>query len=114
MGSPWGGPLLGANAWNTIASTAGEVKNPSRNLPLSLAIGAGTVMVLYLLANFAYLSVLPLNGDPAGVTAIARGITAAAEDRVATAVAEVIFGPAGAILMALAIMTSAFGCNNGL
>jgi APA family basic amino acid/polyamine antiporter len=108
------GSLFAADAWNNITFTAAEVKNPSRNLPLSLALGTGIVITLYVLANVAYLRVLPLFGDPNGSTAVARGIQFAAEGRVGTAFAEVIFGPAGAIVMAVAIMISGFGCNNGL
>ncbi len=108
------GSLFAADAWNNITFTAAEVKNPSRNLPLSLALGTGIVITLYVLANVAYLRVLPLSGDPNGSTALARGIQFAAEGRVGTAFAEVIFGPAGAIVMAVAIMISGFGCNNGL
>jgi APA family basic amino acid/polyamine antiporter len=108
------GALFSADAWNNITFTAAEVKNPSRNLPLSLALGAGTVIVLYTLANVAYLRVLPISGDPHGATALARGIEFASDGRVGTAVAEVIFGPAGAIVMAVAILISGFGCNNGL
>ncbi len=63
---------------------------------------------------FAYLSVLPVSGEPHGATALARGIEYAADGRVATAVLEVSFGPAGAIVMAAAILVSTFGCNNGL
>ena len=70
--------------------------------------------MLYTLANFAYLSVLPISGDPNGATALARGMEFASDGRVATAVLDVIFGPAGAILMAAAILVSTFGCNNGL
>jgi basic amino acid/polyamine antiporter, APA family len=108
------GSLFSMDAWNNITFTAAEVKNPHRNLPLALALGTGTVILLYVLANFAYLRVLPLLGDPHGATALARGIEFAADERVATATAQVIFGPAGAILMALAILVSTFGCNNGL
>ena len=108
------GALFSADAWNNITFTAAEVKNPSRNLPLSLALGTGTVIVLYMLANVAYLRVLPISGDPHGATALARGIEFAADGRVGTAVAEVICGPAGAIVMAVAILISSFGCNNGL
>jgi basic amino acid/polyamine antiporter, APA family len=108
------GSLFAMDAWNNVTFTAAEVKNPSRNLPLSLALGAGTVVLLYMLANFAYLRVLPLSGDPKGSTAIARGIEFAADGRVATAAMQVILGPSGAILMAIAILISAFGCNNGL
>jgi APA family basic amino acid/polyamine antiporter len=108
------GSLFAMDAWNNVTFTAGEVKNPSRNLPWSLALGTGTVILLYTLANLAYLRVLPLEGDPHGATALSRGIEFAADGRVATAVAEVIVGPRGAILMALAILVSTFGCNNGL
>jgi len=108
------GSLFSADAWNNVTFTAGEVKNPSRNLPLSLAFGAGLVVLLYTLANVAYLRVLPITGGPNGSTAIARGIEYAAQGRVGTAVAEVIFGSAGAVVMAIAILISGFGCNNGL
>jgi APA family basic amino acid/polyamine antiporter len=108
------GSLFSMDAWNNVTFTAGEVRNPNRNLPLSLALGTGTVILLYTLANLAYLRVLPLAGDPHGATALSRGIEFAADGRVATAVAEVIVGPRGAILMALAILVSTFGCNNGL
>jgi APA family basic amino acid/polyamine antiporter len=108
------GSLFSSDAWNNITFTAAEVKNPSRNLPLSLVMGSGLVTGLYLLVNFTYLRVLPLMGDPAGLTPLARGIQFAAQDRVATSVAEVVFGPAGAVVMAVAILISGFGCNNGL
>ncbi len=108
------GSLFAMDAWNNVTFTAAEVKNPHRNLPLSLAMGTGLVVLLYVLANFAYLRVLPLAGDPHGTTALARGIQFAADQRVATAALQVIFGPIGAILMALAILISTFGCNNGL
>ncbi len=108
------GSLFSADAWNNVTFTAGEVRNPQRNLPLALALGTGAVILLYVLANFVYLSVLPLAGDPHGTTILARGIQYASEDRVATAVMQQIFGPAGAQIMAIAILVSAFGCNNGL
>jgi basic amino acid/polyamine antiporter, APA family len=108
------GSLFAMDAWNSVTFTAAEVKNPGRNLPLSLALGTAIVVALYTLANVAYLRVLPLSGDPNGITAISRGIEFAAEGRVATAVTQVIFGPAGAALMAIAILVSTFGCNNGL
>ena len=108
------GALFSADAWNNITFIAAEVKNPSRNLPLGLALGTGIVITLYTLANVAYLKVLPISGDPHGATAIARGIEFAADGRVATAAAEVIFGSKAAIVMAVAILISGFGCNNGL
>jgi basic amino acid/polyamine antiporter, APA family len=108
------GSLFSMDAWNNITFTAGEVKNPGRDLPLSLILGTGLVIGLYLLANLAYMSVLPVSGDPNAVTPLARGIEFAADSRVATAVLAAIFGPAGAVLMAVAILVSTFGCNNGL
>ena len=97
------GSLFSADAWNNVTFTAGEVKEPRRNLPLSLAMGTGLVITLYLLANVAYLCVLPL-----------EKIQHAADDRVATAAMAVMFGGAGGAIMAVAIMISTFGCNNGL
>jgi APA family basic amino acid/polyamine antiporter len=108
------GSLFSADAWNNVTFTAAEVKNPSRNLPLSLALGTGIVIALYVACNFIYLNALPLNGDPAGTTILARGIKYATEDRVATAVMTQIFGSIGGTLMAVAIMLSTFGCCNGL
>lgn len=108
------GSLFSADAWNNVTFTAGEVKNPQRNLPLSLAVGTGAVILIYIAANFVYLFALPLLGDPNAHTVFGRGIQYASEDRVATAVMSQIFGQAGAKLMALAILVSTFGCNNGL
>jgi APA family basic amino acid/polyamine antiporter len=81
---------------------------------LSLALGTGIVTLLYIAANFVYLMVLPLQGDPHGTSVLARGIQYAADDRVGTAVMQQAFGASGAALMAIAIMISTFGCNNGL
>ncbi|HWZ81406.1 MAG TPA: amino acid permease [Terriglobales bacterium] len=108
------GSLFSADAWNNVTFTAGEVKNPSRNLPLSLALGTGVVIALYIGCNFIYLSALPLWGSADGTTLIARGIQYAAEDRVGTATMTQMFGAAGGALMAIAIMISGFGCCNGL
>ncbi|HEY4899658.1 MAG TPA: amino acid permease [Terriglobales bacterium] len=108
------GSLFSADAWNNVTFTAGEVRNPQRNLPLSLAIGTGVVVFLYVMANVVYLSVLPLVGDAQGSTILARGIQHASEDRVATAVMQQIFGSGGAQIMAIMILISGFGCNNGL
>jgi APA family basic amino acid/polyamine antiporter len=95
--------LFSADAWNNITFTAGEVKNPRRNIPLSLALGTGLVIGLYLLANVAYLTALPF-----------QAIQNAPSDRVASETANVIFPGIGASVMAVAIMVSTFGCNNGL
>jgi APA family basic amino acid/polyamine antiporter len=97
------GSLFSADAWNNITFTAGEVKDPRRNIPLSLAFGTIVVIGLYLLANVAYLVTLPF-----------EGVQHAPADRVATATLNAIFPGAGATIMAVAIMISTFGCNNGL
>jgi APA family basic amino acid/polyamine antiporter len=108
------GSLFSADAWNNVTFTAGEVKNPSRNLPLALALGTGVVVALYIACNFIYLSALPLEGTPSAVTILGRGIKYASEDRVGTAVVTQMFGAGGGLLMAAAILISSFGCNNGL
>jgi basic amino acid/polyamine antiporter, APA family len=108
------GSLFSADAWNNITFTAGEVKNPKRNLPLSLILGTGFVLTVYFLVSLAYLLVLPMHGDPNGATLAARGIQYAAEDRVATAALGQIFHSGGAFLMAGAILISTFGCANGM
>jgi len=108
------GSLFSADAWNNVTFTAGEVKNPSRNLPLALALGTGVVVALYIACNFIYLSALPLDGTPGAVTILGRGIKYASEDRVGTAVVTQMFGAVGGLLMAAAILISSFGCNNGL
>src|SRR6201987_439271 len=95
--------LFSADAWNNITFTAGEVVNPRRNVPLSLAFGTMLVISLYLLANVAYLAALPFSA-----------IQSAPSDRVASETANVIFPGLGATIMAVAIMVSTFGCNNGL
>ena len=108
------GSLFSSDAWNNVTFTAAEVQNPKRNLPLSLALGTGIVTLLYIAANFVYLMVLPLQGDPHGASLLARGIQYAADDRVGTAVMQQAFGASGAALMAIAILISTFGCSNGL
>ena len=108
------GSLFSCDAWNNITYTAGEVKNPQRNIPYSLMIGTGIVVLLYFMANVAYFMLLPVDGNPDGVTALARGAMWAEEGRIGAAAAEVIFGSAAVIMMAVMIMVSTFGCNNGL
>jgi len=108
------GALFSSDAWYDITFTAAEVKRPERNLPLSLFLGTVIVTTLYVLTNFAYLRILPMAGDPNGTSILSRGIQFAADGRVATAALQVIFGPVGAVVMALAILISCFGCNNGL
>ena len=108
------GSLFSADAWNSVTFAAAEVQNPRRNLPLALVLGTGGVTLLYVLTNVAYLSTLPFVGDPHGATVMARGIQYATQDRVGTAAIETVFGGAGAAIMAVAILISCFGCNNGL
>ena len=114
FGAAMVGSLFASDAWNNVTFAAAEVKNPQRNLPRALLLGTGLVSLLYILANFAYLSVLPLHGAPDGPTVLARGIQFATQDRVGTAAAEMIFGASAATIMAIAILISTFGCNNGL
>ena len=97
------GSLFSSDAWNNIGFTAAEVKNPKRDVALSMAFGTIIVTALYCLANFAYLCTLPL-----------VQIQTAPDDRVASAALNAIFGPTGAMIMAVAIVISTFGCNNGL
>jgi basic amino acid/polyamine antiporter, APA family len=114
FGAAMVGSLFSSDAWNGVTFAAAEVKNPSRNLPLALVMGTGLVCLLYIVANLAYLSVLPFDGVAGGATVVARGIRHATQDRVGTAVAETIFGSSGGAIMAIAILVSTFGCNNGL
>ncbi len=114
VGAAMVGSLFSSDAWNNITFTAGEVINPKKNIPLSLALGVGIVTFLYILINITYLLVLPLHGDSNGADIFSRGIQFALQDRVATAVMQQIFGASGAIIMALLIMISTFGCNNGI
>jgi basic amino acid/polyamine antiporter, APA family len=108
------GSLFSMDAWNNVTFTAGEVKNPSRNLPISLALGTIVVIVLYLACNFVYLNTLPLEGSANATAVLERGIQHAVEDRVGTAAMTQMFGPVGGLLMAAAILVSTFGCANGL
>jgi APA family basic amino acid/polyamine antiporter len=108
------GSLFSCDAWNNITFASEEVHNPEKILPKSLAIGTAIVATIYILANVVYLLLLPLHGSADGATVAARGIQFAAEDRVGTAAAQVLFGPIGEKLMAAGIMISTFGCLNGL
>ncbi|HLL72687.1 MAG TPA: amino acid permease [Pyrinomonadaceae bacterium] len=103
LGRAMVGPLFAQSAWNNVTFTAGEVREPGRNLPRALLAGCALVVALYLLANLAYVVTLPL-----------KEIQTAPQNRVATAAMGMVFGERGAVLMALAIIVSTFGCNNGL
>jgi APA family basic amino acid/polyamine antiporter len=114
IGAAMVGSLFSADAWNNVTFAAAEVRNPTKNLPRALALGTGLVCGLYVLANVAYLNILPFYGDPQGSDALARGIQYASQDRVGTAAIEVALGAGAATIMAIAILLSTFGCNNGL
>ena len=103
LGRAMVGPLFAQSAWNNVTFTAGEVREPARNLPRALFFGCGLVVLLYLLANLAYVVTLPLTG-----------LQNAPQNRVATAMMQAVLGPRGTLLMAIAIIISTFGCNNGL
>ena len=97
------GSVFSSDAWNNVTFIAGEIKNPKRNIGLSLFLGTLIVTIIYVMANIMYTAVLPLDK-----------IATADKDRVAVAAADVIFGNAGTIIIAVMIMISTFGCNNGL
>ena len=114
IGAAMVGSLFSSDAWNNITFTAGEVKNPAKNIPLSLFYGTLIVTVVYLIANVSYLFVLPLAGDPSSTDPGFLGIQFAPEDRVGVSMATEIFGAGAGVFMAALIMVSTFGCNNGL
>jgi basic amino acid/polyamine antiporter, APA family len=114
VGGAMVGALFSADAWHNVTFTAGETKYPQRNLPLSMILGTGLVISLYLLANAAYLCALPIDGFEGGGPVVQRGISHAKDDRVGTAVLEKVSPKYGAPAMAIAIMVSTFGCLNGL
>jgi APA family basic amino acid/polyamine antiporter len=120
FGAAMVGALFSADAWANVTFTASEVRNPRRNLPRALGLGTALVISLYLLTNLAYMFELPV--QPASsvsasspVAAIfSRGISGAAGDRVATAAMRMVWGNPGALITAILVMISAFGCANGL
>ncbi len=97
------GSIFSSDSWHSSTAVAGEIKNPQRNVALSLALGTILVTVVYVLANVMYTSVLTM-----------PQMASAEKDRVAITAAQVIFGPVGIIIIAIMIMVSTFGCNNGL
>lgn len=108
------GSLFSSDAWNNVTFIAGEIKDPHHNIPKSLLFGTAIVTVIYMLANIAYLGLLPVHGDPSATGVLQQGIQFATNDRVGTAAASQIFGEGALFLMAGLIMVSTFGCNNGL
>jgi APA family basic amino acid/polyamine antiporter len=114
IGMAMSGSLFSSDSWNNIGFAGEEIQNPERTLVRSMAIGTAIVTVLYILINVVYLMVLPLHGSPDAATVAGRGIQYATDDRVATAVAESVLGQPGAYVMAILIMLSTFGANNGI
>ena len=110
------GSLFSSDAWNNVTFIAGEVENPKKNIPLGLFFGVCIVTIIYVLANVAYLCLLPLEGVgcPGKVSVFEQGIMFADKDRVGAAALFTIFGDVAKYLMAALIMVSTFGCNNGL
>ena len=108
------GALFSSDAWNNVTFIAGEIKEPRRNIPLGLFIGVLIVTILYILANVAYFMLLPALGSPEGATVAERGIAFAQNERVGSAAMYGVFGDVSASIMALLIIISTFGCNNGL
>jgi APA family basic amino acid/polyamine antiporter len=106
--------LFSSDAWNNVTFIAGEIKDPKKNIPRSLFLGTLIVTIIYLLANVAYLTLLPINGTPDSGSVFGDGIMFASEDRVGTAAANMIMGNIGVFVMAGLIMISTFGCNSGL
>lgn len=103
MASAMVGSIFSSDAWNNVTFIAGEVKNPKRNIGLSLFLGTLIVTIIYVVTNLMYLSVLPLNQ-----------LAFATDNRIALSVSNEIFGSSGTIILAILIMVSTFGCNNGL
>lgn len=108
------GSLFSSDGWNNITFAAGEVIRPQRTIPLALTLGTVIVTALYVLVNTAYIVTLPVRGVPNGATPLEQGIQFATADRVGAAAAEVMFPGLGAVLMAVLIMISTFGCDNGM
>jgi basic amino acid/polyamine antiporter, APA family len=114
IGTALVGSLFSSDAWYSVTYLSGEVVNPKRNVPLSLFFGALIVSVMYILTNYIYIKILPLSGSPDGADVLSRGIQYATDDRVATSAMSVVFGDYAAVIMAIFIMISTFGCNHGL
>jgi APA family basic amino acid/polyamine antiporter len=108
------GSLFASDAWYDITFASDEVINPRRNIPLSLLFGTVIVTILYILVNYAYLQSIPLRGSTDGVTVAEKGIQFATDDRVGTAAMQGLLGENAALIMAILIMISTFGCNNGI
>jgi APA family basic amino acid/polyamine antiporter len=114
LGTAMVGSLFSSDAWNNVTFTSGEVINPKRTIPMSLFLGTLIVSILYILMNVVYLQSLPLRGIADGATVFEKGIQFATDDRVATAAMHGILGLNAAVVMAVFVVISTFGCNNGI
>ena len=114
LGMAMVGSLFTCDAWTNITFASGEVVDPRRTLPRSLFWGTLIAFILFFLSNIVYIKVLPLRGLPGGTDVIERGMAFATNDRLGTAVISSIFGDYAALIMAVLIVISTFGCNNGL
>ena len=114
VGTALVGSLFSSDAWYNVTYISGEVINPKRTVPLSLIFGTLIVSVIYLFTNWVYIRILPLSGSPDGTDVLSRGIQFATDDRVATSAMNVVFGDYAAVIMAVFVMISTFGCNHGL
>jgi APA family basic amino acid/polyamine antiporter len=114
MGSAMVGSLFTYDAWYNITYNSAEVINPKRTIPLSLIYGTLVAAIIFVLCNLVYVKVLPLRGIPGADNVIGQGMAFATDDRLGTAAIFGIFGEYAAIIMAVLIMISTFGCNNGL
>ncbi len=114
LGSATVGSLFTYDAWYNITYNSAEVINPRRTIPMSLIWGTVLAAVIFVLCNFVYVKVLPLRGIPGADTVVAQGMAFATDDRLGTAAIFGIFGQYAAVIMAILIMISTFGCNNGL
>jgi APA family basic amino acid/polyamine antiporter len=108
------GPLFSSSAWNNVTFASQDFEHPQKTIAKGLVYGSALVCALYLLTNFAYLAILPLQGDPNGTTSYLRGIMFASQDRLGSAALQTVLGNMGALVMAILIMISTFGCNNGI
>lgn len=108
------GPLFSSSAWNNVTFASQDFEHPQKTIAKGLVYGSALVCLLYVLTNLAYLAILPLDGDPNGATSYLRGIMFASQDRLGSAALQTVLGNVGALVMAVLIMISTFGCNNGI
>jgi APA family basic amino acid/polyamine antiporter len=108
------GPLFSSSAWNNVTFASQDFEHPQKTIAKGLVYGSALVCLLYVLTNLAYLAILPLAGDPNGTTSYMRGIMFASQDRLGSAALQTVLGNVGALVMAVLIMISTFGCNNGI